>query len=345
MDGLATDLGVVPVRVKSLYRDPSRRDLLAMWAMAQILRRGRPQILHTHAAKAGTIGRLASLMASADRPHERPVRVHTYHGHSLTGYFSPGRAELYRRIERALAQHTDRLIAVSTEVRDELVALDVAPPERFIVIPLGFDLSRFTIPDDERAAVRSTTRRALGVSPDAPVVTLIARLVPIKRVDRFLRAASAVSERVPGMLVLIVGDGELGDALRNSPEARLLGPRLRWTGFRHDIDAICFASDVVALTSDNEGTPVSLIEASAAGVPVVSTRVGGAATVVEDAVTGVLVPCADERALVSGLTRLLTDPELRTRMGSAAREHATARFRIERLVDDIDRLYRELLGR
>ena len=149
MDALAAELGVTPLRVPSLRRDPGRHDVAALRAMVRILRHRRPLILHTHAAKAGTIGRAASLLASADAPRQRPVRVHTYHGHSLTGYFSPRTAEVYRRVERALARHTDRLIAVSTEVRDELVALDVAPAEKFVVIPLGFDLSRFTVADDD----------------------------------------------------------------------------------------------------------------------------------------------------------------------------------------------------
>jgi glycosyltransferase involved in cell wall biosynthesis len=344
MDALASELGVIPLRVPSLRRDPGRHDVTALRAMVRILRHRRPRILHTHAAKAGTIGRAASLLASADAPRRRPVRVHTYHGHSLTGYFSPRTAEAYRRIERALARHTDRLIAVSPEVRDELVALDVAPPEKFVVIPLGFDLSRFTVAEDERASGRAALRAAFGIPAEATVLTLVARLVPIKRVDRFLGAAAAISEEVPGLRVVIVGDGELRGALRSSPEARALGDRLTWTGFRRDIDAVCFASDVVALTSDNEGTPVSLIEASAAGVPVVSTRVGGAASVVREGVTGLLVEPDDGRALADGIRRLLTEADLRRRLGAAAREHATARFGLERLVDDVDRLYRDLLG-
>ena len=178
------------------------------------------------------------------------------------------------------------------------------------------------------------------------MLTLIARLVPIKRVDRFLRAAAAVSEEVPGLRILIVGDGELRETSCAPHRRRGRSvQRLTWTGFRQDIDAICFASDVVALTSDNEGTPVSLIEASAAGVPVVSTRVGGAATVVRDGVTGFLVPPGDETALVQRLRQLLGDEALRRRMGAAACRHATSCFELDRLVDDHDCLYHELLGR
>jgi glycosyltransferase involved in cell wall biosynthesis len=143
---------------------------------------------------------------------------------------------------------------------------------------------------------------------------------------------------------LIVGDGELRDTLHASPEATALSDRLIWAGFRRDIPEVCFASDLVVLCSDNEGTPVSLIEASAAGVPVVSTRVGGAAKVIVDGETGLLVDVEDEAALASAVRRLAGDAELRRRMGAAARAHATSTFSLERLVDDIDGLYRRLLA-
>jgi glycosyltransferase involved in cell wall biosynthesis len=144
--------------------------------------------VHSHAAKAGALGRLAAL--AAFRPSRRPVLIHTFHGHSLSGYFSRGRSATFLRIERFLARRTDRLIAVSAEVRDELAQLVVAPPEKFEVIPLGFELSPFLVVDPDRAARRRAFCAELGVRDDARVVTLVARLVPIKRVDRFLRVAT-----------------------------------------------------------------------------------------------------------------------------------------------------------
>lgn len=340
MHHLADQLGVRPLVIPSLRRDPGLHDLAALCSLTRAVRRQRPALVHTHAAKAGTLGRLATMLGSVGR--RRPVVVHTYHGHSLTGYFSPRVAEVYRQIERFLARRTDRLIAVSEEVRDDLVALGVAARERFEVVPLGFELSPFAVDGPAREDARGRLRAELGIPPDVSVVTLIARLVPIKRVDRFLRAARMLVD-VPGVHFLIVGDGELRDQLHSSPEAQALGGHLTWTGFRRDIPQVCFASDVVVLCSDNEGTPVSLIEAAAAGLPTVSTRVGGAAKVILDGQTGILAAGNDDAAFSAAIRALLVDPELRARMGAAARAHALRTFSIDRLLTDLDRLYRSLL--
>jgi glycosyltransferase involved in cell wall biosynthesis len=341
MHHLADELGVTPVVIDELRRDPSLHDLAALLALIRVIRRARPALVHTHAAKAGTLGRVAAIIASVGR--RRPVLVHTYHGHSLSGYFSPRVTEVYRRIERFLARRTDRLIAVSEEVRDDLVALGVATRERFEVVPLGFELARFTVEGPVREQAGRALRAELDVPADVPVVTLVARLAPIKRVDRFLGAARRLLD-VPDVRFLIVGDGELHDELRRSPDASALEGRLTWTGFRRDIPAVCFASDVVVLCSDNEGTPVSLIEAAAAGVPTVSARVGGAATVVLDGETGILSADNGEEALSAAIRSLLEDPQLRARMGAAARVHALSAFSIDRLITDLDGLYRRLLA-
>jgi glycosyltransferase involved in cell wall biosynthesis len=341
MDHLAHELGVKPVRVSSLQRNPGLHDLRALVSLIRIMRRERPQIVHTHAAKAGTLGRLAALLSG--RRRGRPRIVHTFHGHSLSGYFAPRTAALYRQIERVLGRRTDGLIAVSEQVRDELVAMGIAPAERFEVIPLGFDLSRFDLTPRARLAAREALRREFDIPLDAVVVTLVARLVPIKRVDRFLRAAVALGD-ISSVRFLIVGDGELHDSLRSSSNATALADRVTWTGFRRDIPAVCVASDVVVLCSDNEGTPVSLIEAAAAGLPTVSTTVGGAAKVVRDGETGVLVSRDDETGLVDALRTLVLDLSMRKRMGLAGRAHVVNTFSLERLVSDLDGLYQRLLA-
>jgi glycosyltransferase involved in cell wall biosynthesis len=340
MDYLAQDLGVSPVRIDSLRRNPGAQDIKALLTLAVQLRRARPQVVHTHTAKAGTLGRLAALIAL---PARRRILIHTFHGHSLTGYFDPRVARIYLAIERALARRTNRLIAVSAEVRDELVDLRVAPYERFEVIPLGFDLQPFDVSTVERNRQRETLRREIGIAPDAKVVTLVARLAPIKRVDRFLRMARLVAERSDAHF-MVAGDGELGDALRASSDARGLGDRLSWIGFRRDMPAVCFASDVVVLTSDNEGTPVSLIEAQAASTPVVSTDVGGVRSVVLDGHTGILADAGDDRALADAVLDILGDAALARRLATAARVHALESFSIECLVNRLDRLYATLLG-
>jgi glycosyltransferase involved in cell wall biosynthesis len=341
MDHLADELGVRPVRIPWMGRNPGWDDVLALWALIRILRRERPQIVHTHAAKGGTLGRVATLIAFPRR-RARPLLIHTYHGHSLTGYFSAPTAEVYRQIERMLARHTDRLVAVSAEVRDELVTLGIAPADKFAVVALGFDLSPFTVNGAARERARQALRAELGVPSDARVVTLIARLVPIKRVDRFLRLAGALRD-VPGARFLIVGDGELRDALQQSAEARALRDRLIWTGFRRDMPAVYFASDIVVQTSDNEGTPVSLIEAQAAGVPVVSTRVGGTESAVGD--TRLLAHADDEHGLSQAARSLLEDRQLAAVAATAGRDRVLASFSLARLVAEIDALYRESLRR
>jgi glycosyltransferase involved in cell wall biosynthesis len=334
MDELASSLGVRPLVVPWLRRNPGWRDAPALASLARVLRRERPQLVHTHAAKAGTLGRVAALLAFP-RAASRPILVHTYHGHSLSGYFAPRTTAVYRAIERFLARFTDRLIAVSEEVRDQLVSMGVASASKFEVVPLGFDLAPFTVSAAERSRAREALRAELGIPSDALVVTLVARLVPIKRVDRFLGVAAAL----PNAHFMVVGDGELRDQLRNSPEALSLGGRLIWAGFRRDMPAVCFASDVIAQTSDNEGTPVALIEAQAAGVPVVSTRVGGTASVIVDGHTGALLAPDDITGFADKIKLLLDDPGERDRMGAAGRKRALERFTLDRLLERIAGVY------
>ena len=342
MDYLADELGVRPELVPSLRRNPGWHDLWALLALIGTIHRTRPHIVHTHAAKGGTLGRLAALAAGAGR-RQRPILVHTYHGHSLTGYFSSRSAAIYRQIERLLARYTDRLIAVSDQVRDELVELGIAAADRFEVVPLGFDLRPFKVPAIERDRRRARLRRELDISAEDQLVTLIARLVPIKRVDRFLRVARALAAERSGLHFLVVGDGELRAQLQASPEAVDLDGHLTWAGFRRDIPDVCFASDAVVLTSDNEGTPVSLIEAQAAGTPVVATRVGGVASVVRGEIGGFVVDPSDEQAMATAVSRALDDATVADRARASSEEVVRA-FSLDMLVERVDTLYRELLG-
>ena len=342
MDYLAERYGVHPTLIPELRRNPGPDDLVALARIVRLLRHDRPAVVHTHAAKGGTLGRLATLIAFPRRRH-RPVVIHTYHGHSLSGYFSGHTAAVYRLIERLLAPATDVLLAVSGEVRDDLVRLKVAGAGSFRVMELGFELEPFSA-DHNRAARRRALRQRWGVGDEETVVTLIARLVPIKRVDRFL----AVARQVAGndrVRFVIVGDGELAAELKSSPDAVWLADRLIWTGFMREIADVCYASDVVMLTSDNEGTPVSLIEAQAAAVPVVATDVGGVRSVVADGEGGFLGAAGSDEQLAAALQRLLGDPSLRTRMGLAGRAQVTTRFTLARLVADHAALYEELLAR
>jgi|SRR5579862_8405783 len=340
MDYLAGELEVTPTLLKDMRRNPGPRDLMALARLVWFLRTDRPQIVHTHAAKAGTLGRVAALVAFPRRS-QRPTLIHTFHGHSLTGYFSGRTARVFLAIERWLARRTDALVAVSPEVRDDLVRLGVARDDRFVVIPLGFDLQEF-LQDAERPARRARFRSQLGIGEDEQVVTLVARLVPIKRVDRFLAVACLLADR-PGLRFVVVGDGELRDQLRASPEAVALNHRLVWAGFRREMADVYFASDVVVLTSDNEGTPVSLIEAQAAAVPVVGTDVGGVRSAVREGETGLVARPDDVAGIAQSVDRLLRDPELAARLARAGRESVSRQFATDRLVEDLDHLYRGLL--
>jgi glycosyltransferase involved in cell wall biosynthesis len=338
MDYLAEQLGVRPVTVAGLTRNLGPHDLRALVDIMRWLRRVRPQVLHTHTAKAGTLGRLAVLLSPRHRP---PVVVHTFHGHVFQGEFSPRTTVMFERIERLLAPLTTRLIAVSDEVRQDLIDLGIAPPERIETVRLGFDLSPFASPNGDRAAIRRQVRQRLGIPESAKVVSVVARVVKIKRIDRFLAMAERLRD-LDDVRFVVVGDGDRRPELERSAAARGLGDRLVWAGFSQDVPSICFASDVVALSSDNEGTPVCLIEAQAAGLPVVSTRVGGVATVIEDGQTGYIVE-RDPDQLAEAVRGVLTNPDRAVRFGERGREHALGTFSIDRLVGDIDDLYRRLL--
>jgi glycosyltransferase involved in cell wall biosynthesis len=339
MDALAEQLGVKPVSLPTLKRSIGFTDLASLVFLVRQIRAWQPQILHTHAAKAGALGRLAAVLAGHRRP---PVIVHTFHGHVLTDYFAPPISTVFTAIERILARFATCLIAVSEEVRADLVRLRVAPPEQILVIPLGFDLSRFDAPEKERRERREVFRRGFGIPLDVPLVTLVGRLEPIKRVDRFLRVANLIEEPEDTRF-LVVGDGALREELQQSPEALSLGNRLVWAGLRNDMPDVYFASDVVAVTSDNEGTAVSAIEAQAASLPVVTTRVGGMPTVVQDGQTGFVIDRESERGLADRIAGLLQNREVAGRLGRAGAIMARYRFSLDRLLEDVDGLYTRLL--
>ena len=310
-------------------------DLRALVGLVRLVRAMRPEIVHTHTAKAGMLGRLAAL---AVRP--RPLVVHTYHGHVLEGYFGPLVAGAYRLAERALARVSDRLISVSDATADDLVRLGVAPRERFSRIPLGLDLDEFERADaGDGAALRE---QLLRPGDDLLAVT-IGRLVPVKRIDIALRAIGEATERGVRVRLAIVGEGPLRERLEHEARELGVGAMVEFLGARADIVALVSAADVILLSSDNEGTPVSLIEGAAAARPAVATAVGGVGEVITDA-TGRLVPARDWRALGAALAQMHADAEAREAAGLLARAHVLTRYGADRLLGDVDALYRELLA-
>jgi glycosyltransferase involved in cell wall biosynthesis len=315
-------------------------DLAAVRAVGRVLRRFRPHIVHTHTAKAGTVGRLAAVLAL----QPRPIIVHTFHGHVLTGYFSPAKSRVFLEIERALARVTDRLVGVSQATVDDLVHLGVAGRERFAVIPIGLDLDRFlAIDGDAGARLRATTRAELGVADEAVLAVFAGRLVPIKRVDVLLAAVAGARERGAPIELAIAGDGELRDNLERTAREAGIDGAVRFLGFRDDLDALVAAADVAVLTSDNEGTPVALIEAAAGARPAVATDVGGVGDIVTPD-TGRLAPPGNAEALAAALADVAGSPERRAALGAAARGRVRERWAAERLVADVEALYEELLA-
>ncbi len=336
---VADERGVEVMKIEELGREISPlRDLLAIVRLARVIRRERPQILHTHTAKAGAVGRLAALLAGPGRP---PVIVHTFHGHVLHGYFGPVRSRLFLALERWLAAHTTALIAVGPQVRDDLVALGVAPAERFTVIRLGIELGERVRPGENG---RVEMRRYLGVPPERFVVGWVGRMTAVKRTDDVLDAFRRLRARGVDACLCLVGDGPDRERLeRQASELGVIRDTL-FLGYQEDVAPYYAAFDALVLPSANEGTPVSVIEALAAETPVVATRVGGVPDVVREGEDGFLVDAGDTEELAERLTRLAHDPELRRRFGESGRGRVLKRYAVERLLDDVDRLYRELLA-
>ncbi|HEX9379021.1 MAG TPA: glycosyltransferase family 4 protein [Gaiellaceae bacterium] len=331
--------GVEVVRIDELGREISPlRDLMATIRLAKLIRQERPQILHTHTAKAGTVGRVAALLAGSRRP---PIIVHTFHGHVLRGYFGPLRSLFFRLLERRLAAGTTALVAVSPQVRDDLVALGVAPRERFVVIRLGIELDERVTPDQNG---RGESRRYLGIPGDRFAVGWIGRMTAVKRTDDVLVAFKRLRDCGVDAVLCMVGDGP--DRLQLEQRAHELGVARDtvFLGYQEDVAPFYAAFDALVLPSGNEGTPVSVIEALAAELPVVATRVGGVPDVVRDGEDGFLVEAGATDDLADRLAELAGDPALRAQMGKQGRERVLPRYAVDRLVDDVDELYRSLLS-
>jgi glycosyltransferase involved in cell wall biosynthesis len=334
MEYVADELGVHVLKLPALQRPLSlRADSEAIRRLVGILRTRRPDVLHTHTAKAGATGRIAALMSGSGRPK---TVVHTYHGHVLSGYFSRRWERVFRRIESVLAHATGTLIAVSDEVRDDLVRLGVARAERFVVVPYGFDLPEWSDADDE---ARARIRSELGLEDDTFLVGWAGRLTAIKRPLDLVRALRAVvDDGVDGVLVL-VGDGELREETEALAGELGVAERTRFAGFQRRIREWYAAADASLLTSANEGTPVVAIESLAAGRPVVATRAGGTGTVVRDGESGYLLEIGDVDGLARRLGELARDPALRRRLGDAGAADVRERFATARMADEIEVVY------
>lgn len=340
-------LGLNPLIIPEMKREISFGDDRAAYKkIKSIIREFKPDIVHTHASKAGALGRLAAHSCKV------PVIVHTFHGHVFHSYFGKAKTSFYKNVERYLAKRSHAIIAISEKQKQEIaIEHAICPPEKIRVIPLGFDLSRFRENQEEK---RRNFRSEYLLDENEIAIVIVGRLVPVKNHELFLNALKNVLEKtkVP-VRAFIVGDGE--SRMQIEAKARELGidyatekqierKPLLFTSWIKDVDRVLAGSDIVCLSSWNEGTPVSLIEAQAAGRPVVSTNVGGIENVVSIDKTALLSAPGDAQAFSENLLRVLNETELRRQMGEQGWPVVGERFHYTRLVKDMRDLYLDLLG-
>lgn len=346
---ITEQLGVEPLYIPEMYRDINfLKDRKAYKRIKEIIKEYKPDIVHTHAAKAGTLGRLAAAECKV------PVILHTFHGHVFHSYFSPLKTRVFLEIERYLAKKSTAIIAISERQKRELSLIyNISPAEKIRVVHLGFDLHEFT---DNQTVKRKQFRDKYLIGDDEIAITIVGRLVPVKNHQLFIDAFNIVKKNSDKKLrAFIVGDGEeraniisyikqLGLDYVFWPEEKRTAC-VTLTSWHKDVDVVYAGSDIIALTSNNEGTPVSLIEAQASNKPIVTTRVGGISDVVIPNKTAFISKKGDVQKLAKNIFILTQDDELRAQMSELGRNFALDRFSYTRLVGDMGNLYRQLLDK
>ena len=331
--------GVQPELIKEMVRLPNlKSDREAYRRLKQIIKEYKPDIVHTHASKAGALGRRA---ASACKV---PIVVHTFHGHVFHSYFGKTKTNIFKAIERRLAKKTDAVIAISDIQKKELTEThNICSPEKVHVIPLGFDLQQF---HDKRKSERSKTRKELNIQDHEIAIAIVGRLAPIKNHDYFLDVMESVLNRtkVP-IKCFIVGDGPEREYIQERVNVinASFGEIICLTSWISDIGSFNAGMDIICLTSKNEGTPVSLIEAQAGGVPVVTTEVGGVRDVVLDGDTGYIVPVNDKEMFAEKVVELIENEKKRSIMSQNGWNFVREKFHYQMLVRNMDQLYVSLL--
>ena len=364
MSYFAAEAGVTPLYIPEMSREISWKDAVTIWKLFRLFRHEKPDIVHTHTAKAGTVGRVAGFLYRWLTPGilvGKPRRckfVHTYHGHVFHSYYGRRRTQVFLFIERLLARLiTDRLIVVSRQQSVEIgETFRVGRPGQIKVIPLGLDLDVFA----DHAKRRAKFRQELYIHDDAILVGIVGRLTEIKNHEMFLnvvaklKAIDPACRRQGDIRFIIIGDGSLRETLELQKQELGLDADVIFVGGRKDPEYFYPALDVVALTSRNEGTPLTLIEAMANSRPVVATSVGGVVDLLGEVTEdgpykvcrrGISVPAGDEEAFVAALSRIIRDRSLRQELGERGLEFVEVNYSKERLFEDIKGLYGELLNR
>jgi glycosyltransferase involved in cell wall biosynthesis len=363
MSCAAAAAGIAPLIIPDMSREISLRDALTTWKLFRLMRRERPDIVHTHTAKAGTVGRVAGLMYRWLTPatligKPRACRfVHTYHGHVFHSYYGRVKTRLFLGIERLLARlATDRIVVVSAQQLHEInETFRVGRREQFAVIPLGIDIGAFADWQKRRPRLRAE----LKASESEVLVGIVGRLTEVKNHALFLRAAAACLTLVKPRRVrfVILGDGKRRPELEAQAKSLLLDDDVVFLGTRNDPENFYPALDIVALTSLNEGTPLTLIEAMANARPVIATEVGGVVDLLGPIVSsgnakrgyaicerGLLAKSGDAEGLAHGAARLIEDESLRTDLGARGRDFVLRNYAKERLVADMTQLYGQLVA-
>lgn len=327
IETVATDISVV--RIEGLGRKVNiTHDIRAFFELIHEMRKFEPHIIHTHTAKAGFIGRLASLFSS-----NNPILVHTYHGHLLTGYFNYRVTKILILTEKMLGKLSTHLLAVGEKVKWDLLNAGIGLSNKFTVMSPGIDIG--VIPEKYLA------RRKFGLSEDSVYCAFIGRLTRIKRPDRFLDVVGEIKRRGIDLKFFVAGDGELLTECRTRVTKEELP--VVFLGWETDIESVLAAADIVLLTSDNEGTPISLIQAGMAGIPTVSTNVGSVSEIVIDIETGLLTSL-NPVDIADALIKLFESIDLRNRLGSNANKFTNENFTSSRLVLDHEKLYKALIA-
>jgi glycosyltransferase involved in cell wall biosynthesis len=325
LDTVAKD--VKATRIAGLGRSVSLiADLKAFFGLVSLIRKFKPDVIHTHTAKAGVLGRLASLLAGRSS-----VRVHTFHGHLLHGYFNRPLTQVVILIEKLFAARTKVLIAIGSKVKDELLVAGIGKSDKYRVFFPGLPAPKPMSSAD--------ARNALGLNPQTLYVTYVGRLTQIKRPDRLLDVAKECKERGLDLRFLIAGEGELFESSKARAQSEQLN--LTFFGWRSDIAQIFSASDIAILTSDNEGIPLTLIQAAQAGLPIVATNVGSISDIVIDQSTGYLTTTSAVD-MADVIEKLARDTQLRKIMGEAGKARANQYFSLDRMLKDHTDLYRSL---
>ena len=314
------------VQVRHLRRPVNPiADCSALWQLTRAIRRMGVDIVHTHSSKAGFLGRLAARMAGV-----RHI-VHTPHGHVFEEYFSPVATRTFIALERLAARWTDYIVTLSDEEAKEHLRQRIGRPEQFVTIPSGVDLDAVTAAPPVRLA------------PEGPLITAVARLVPIKGLQYLVEAAPEILQRCPGARFLLVGDGEMRPMLEAQARSLGVSERVHFAGYRKDVASILAGADAVVLPSLNEGMGRVLVMAMALGKPIVATRVGGVPELLGAGEAGLLVPPRDALALAEGITKLLQDPSLTSAVGEAGRRRAP-RYSAESMLEALAKLYRKVMA-